>query len=275
VVTLDQGGFARASTWIAAPPPDLADIVEHAFVRRDGALPRPAGPWRIVPDPSANLVVVVRNGPGGRTVGAAVVGARSTYADTDVRDRELTLGLRLRPGALAALAHERAAAFTNRGVAADAVFGAAWRGVADRIGEGDVRAAAAALFALVRARARTGRTDPARALIDAARQADSVDAMARALAMPVRTLHKRTREAIGLAPKRLLRIVRIHRVLESHRRGRGWAALAIRAGFADQSHLVREAQALLGEAPRAWIARGAPGADPFKTPAGSPASVWT
>lgn len=272
MVTLDQGGFARAITWIAAPPPDLADVVEHAFARRDGALPRPAGPWRIVPDPSANLVVVVRNGPGGRTVHAAVVGARSTWADTDVVDRELTLGLRLRPGALAALTHEHAGAFTDRGVAAEAVFGAAWRGAAERIGEGDLPAAAAALFALVRGRTRTGRTDPARALIDAARRADSVEAMARALAMPLRTLHKRTHEAIGLPPKRLLRIVRLHRVLQAHRRGRGWAELAAGAGFADQPHLVREARALLGEAPRAWIARGA---DPFKTPAGSPASVRT
>jgi len=253
MVTLDQGGFARADTWIAAPPPDLAEIIEHAFVRRDTARPAPAGPWRLVPDPSAHLVVVVRGGAGGRTVRGAVVGARSTYADTDLRDRELTLGLRLVPGALAALARDHAEAFTDRGVAAEAVFGAAWRGVAERVGDGDLRTAVTAMLGLVRDHARTERAD--RALIAAARRADSVAAMADGLGMSLRTLHERTRQAIGLAPKRLLRIVRIHRALHGHRRGASWAALAASAGYADQPHLVREVRALLGEPPRAWVAR--------------------
>src|SRR5262245_37417043 len=109
MMTLDQGGFGRVDTEIIPPPPDVAELVEHAFIRRDHAAPRSTRTWRIVPDPSANLVVVVRGAPRGRVLHAALVGPRSTHADIDTSGRLFTLGVRLRPGALSAITGEHAA----------------------------------------------------------------------------------------------------------------------------------------------------------------------
>jgi hypothetical protein len=44
VVTLDQGGRARGRIETVAAPPDLAGVVEHAWIQRD--LGAPGGPWR-------------------------------------------------------------------------------------------------------------------------------------------------------------------------------------------------------------------------------------
>jgi AraC-like DNA-binding protein len=75
-------------------------------------------------------------------------------------------------------------------------------------------------------------------------------------------------DEVGLAPRRLLRIVRLHRVPGAcHLRPR-WADLAADAGYADQHHLVREFRSLLGETPVSWLARRKVGetfADSFKT----------
>jgi len=63
---------------------------------------------------------------------------------------------------------------------------------------------------------------------------------------------------LGLSPKRLLRIERLHRVLANSQGGSvSWAQLAVTCGFADQAHMIREFQELLGESPTAWSSRSA------------------
>lgn len=62
---------------------------------------------------------------------------------------------------------------------------------------------------------------------------------------------------IGLAPKRILRIQRLHRSLALSQQGAcGWAQVASGSGFADQAHMVREFVDLLGESPTVWRQRG-------------------
>jgi AraC-like DNA-binding protein len=63
---------------------------------------------------------------------------------------------------------------------------------------------------------------------------------------------------VGLSPKRALRIARLQRALAGCQRlGAAWVDLAARCGFADQAHMVREFQDLLGESPTTWISRSA------------------
>ena len=251
-MNLDQGGFGSRHTEILAAPPDLVELVESSFIRYD-ALVRPSGRgWRGVPDCSANVVIVLRATASGNRAEAGVVGARSSFADVDVSNRRITIGVRLRPGALSALTRERASAFTDRAFPLADAFGSSWRGLADGLEERDPRAVLQDVLRLLRGSPRA-RASP---LIAAARQASSVAELARALAMPVRTLHERTLETMGLSPKRLLRILRLHRALETYRPSLGWASTAASTGFADQAHLVREARGLLGEPPSRWLERG-------------------
>jgi AraC-like DNA-binding protein len=265
VVRLDQGGLSRRHTKIVPPPADLSDIVESAFILRDEAARRPSTSWRVVPDPSAHVILVLPAANQRRDVRAVVVGARSSFTDIDVSGRRLTLGVRFRPGALAAFARERATSFTDRAFPAEDVLGRAWRSVGERALERDADEALLALLALLdvlrgttRGRRQADRT------IAAVTQMSSVAEAAESVAMPLRTFHARVRETLGLSPKRLMRILRLYRVLETFRTSPGWAAAAADAGFADQPHLVRELRALLGETPGQWLARGA--ADSFKTP---------
>jgi AraC-like DNA-binding protein len=76
-------------------------------------------------------------------------------------------------------------------------------------------------------------------------------------------LRRRCRTAVGLAPKALHRMLRFQGFLAlvqqaiAHGRvpaGGGLALLALRAGYADQSHLTRECVRLTGVSPRVFLA---------------------
>ncbi len=94
--------------------------------------------------------------------------------------------------------------------------------------------------------------------------APTVAALAAATNLCQRALYEYWHDQVGLAPKRALRIVRLHRALWFAHRRRSWSEVAAAAGFADQAHLTREMQALLGEGPSDWAKRGRD-ADLFKT----------
>jgi AraC-like DNA-binding protein len=66
-----------------------------------------------------------------------------------------------------------------------------------------------------------------------------------------RQLQRRFRTAVGMSPKRFVRVVRFARVwqLASMSSHNTWAALAAEHGFADQAHLVREFRSFGAEPP--------------------------
>ncbi len=61
---------------------------------------------------------------------------------------------------------------------------------------------------------------------------------------------------VGLAPRRLSRLLRVERLLEAIDTDRGvtWADLAAQLGWADQSHMIRDFKRHTGSAPSAYIA---------------------
>lgn len=68
-------------------------------------------------------------------------------------------------------------------------------------------------------------------------------------------LAARFRDEIGIGPKAVARIVRINRAIgEARSAAVGWADIAAGCGFADQAHMTREFQALVGVSPTAWQA---------------------
>jgi AraC-like DNA-binding protein len=81
-----------------------------------------------------------------------------------------------------------------------------------------------------------------------------------ALSLPLGVTDRHLRRVIiaetGISPRRFARVQRFHALLRDADRDAnpGWAALAARHGYADQSHLIRELQDLAGVTPAQLIA---------------------
>ena len=90
--------------------------------------------------------------------------------------------------------------------------------------------------------------DPDALLVDQvaqqARIGDDVTAIAAAVGLSTRQLHRRCRDAFGYGAKTLSRILRMTRALDMARAGTTFAAAAAQAGYADQAHLSREVKDL-------------------------------
>jgi AraC-like DNA-binding protein len=97
----------------------------------------------------------------------------------------------------------------------------------------------------------------------AARSARSVAWLGIELGLSERATYSRTIDIAGLTPKRMLRVLRLHRALRHANRGYSWSDVAYCCGYSDQSHLSREFCSLLGEAPVPWQLVAV--ADLFKT----------
>ncbi len=63
------------------------------------------------------------------------------------------------------------------------------------------------------------------------------------------------KDAVGLSPKRFIRIQRFLCVLRRTRKGQPapWARLAVECGYYDQAHLINEFHALAGVSPRVYL----------------------
>lgn len=100
------------------------------------------------------------------------------------------------------------------------------------------------------------RVREALALLARGGDAAHVGAVARALGMSERSLHRELVRWSGLPPKSLARILRMQRCLAAIRAGNAPLALvALRMGYADQAHMTRELKSLAGFAPSQLVPR--------------------
>lgn len=258
MVELDQGGRMADRARLYPPPSGLDHIVEHGFV-----LPTHADQdeeWRIVPDTAAHLLLHVEASGSAMSIRARAVGARSVHGSTSVRDRCYSVGVRLAPGALAALPGHSADELRDRAIP---LQGWPHRGcVETRDAASSAPVPEHLLHALFDWLGRVVEPAPRPdwrisgyvRLLDQSPTLEVASA-ARELGVGVRTLRRVCREAVGLGPKRIARIHRLHRALRLARAGRPGGAVAAAAGYADQPHMVREFGALLGESPGAYLRR--------------------
>ena len=250
MIWLDEGGRQRGVRLIAAPH-ELSAVVEHVWVH--GALPKTE--WRVVPDVSAHVIFSVTRGARGAIAACRVVGARSRFADIDMKGREVTIGARLRPGALSVFVRDDALLLMDRSVPADQIVGGEARAMVERMADASYDVALET-FTQFLAR-RFGLAMPA-VSGDLIRHSNSVADLARTLGLSRRRTYERFSTSVGLSPKTALRIHRLHRALAWLNTGAGAADAAARAGYCDQSHFTRDASRLLGEPPTAWRQRGCP-----------------
>lgn len=83
-----------------------------------------------------------------------------------------------------------------------------------------------------------------------------VGQVARDLGASERTLERRFRRTVGVAPKQFSRVMRLQAALAWQEQAQSlrWSELALDAGFYDQAHLIRETRELFGATPSTLLA---------------------
>ena len=215
----------------------------------------------MLPHPTCSLTVELGSHPRpGMPVGetVAVTGVCTHRFDVEVRGWGRVVGLRFRPGGLAALTGLPASAWTDRSVAASQVLPAglvaalADPGLAQR-GTDWADVAEAGLAALA-----DERPDPRYdLLLDVVTDmlADhallTVADVAQRHGVTVRTLQRMFTHYVGVGPKWVLARYRLHDAVADL--DAGWAGtltdLAVRYGWYDQAHFTRDFTALVGVTP--------------------------
>jgi AraC-like DNA-binding protein len=249
----------------------LRDIVECVWMLEAPAMAGPVKPDVIVPDGCPELVVQLgdpfeRLTPGGAKAQPAAFLAGPLNAPWQIRPTGSvrTVGVRFRPGGLARLTSAPLGLFADREVPLEAVLGARASELTDRVASASGLTQVAAevcdvLCGLVRPRS-SPRTDLLVAHVLGARGQVGIDELAREAGLSPRHVQRLFLRDVGLAPKRLARIVRVQEVLRRVAAGgAGWVDLALDCGFADQSHLTREFASLTGESPARWFDAPGPG----------------
>jgi AraC-like DNA-binding protein len=239
-------GSARSYVEIA-PPRSLAPFVECFWVHRIEGPPPPEG-RRLLPDGRANMVWLAQ-------VGVRVAGPASTYLEPPGLERMLAFGVRMRPGAVPGLLRLEASEITDMHIHLDALDPQLSRRIDARLAAAaDARSAVVGLAAeLQRALADAPAPDPAvRAAVAALDDPRATVAVAADRAhLSERELQRRFVRDVGFAPKTLHRVLRFQRFMDQLQLPRvELAGAAALAGYADQSHLSREARRLSGLSPR-------------------------
>ncbi len=163
-------------------------------------------------------------------------------------------GVRVRPGAAAAVLGRDVRGFLDARVPASGVWGDDARRLEERLeGAGDPSALMGAWLA---ERRPAEAPDPLVAAVAARLEGDPgarVQLIAAEVAIGERQLRRRVAAAVGYGPKRLARVLRMQRALRlrAERPEIGWAGVAAAAGYADQPHLVEDVRALAGVTPTA------------------------
>ncbi|HMF69427.1 MAG TPA: AraC family transcriptional regulator [Phyllobacterium sp.] len=81
----------------------------------------------------------------------------------------------------------------------------------------------------------------------------SVWRLASKLDISERHLSRSFQAMFGTSPKRFARIARVEKVLAARRGGSAWADIAYACGFADQAHMIRDFNDIVGQSPRDFL----------------------
>ena len=210
-----------------------------------------------LPHPATNIAV---------EAGAVeVYGPRRTFFEKRLRGRGRVLAARLRPGALRCIVGDSEAELVDRTTPIRALIDDAWHVAlcnladVDDEDDGDVDDFEAILHELLPAVVddRIARAEAAVQTIEADPAIATVEELARRLDTPRRTLQRLFSEWVGLSVKTVIRRYRLQEAAARAESGTDidWARLAIVLGYYDQSHLIRDFRATLGDPPERFARR--------------------
>jgi AraC-like DNA-binding protein len=244
------------------PSPELAPWVAcYWAIQADDA---PLVPNRVLPDGCADFIVGIRNDPT-----PMVVGTMQSAIVIPTAGRVDLFGIRFRPGSALPLVRTPLRELTDQSVPLEALWGRDADQIADvAVPVSPAERAARAEQLLLRRLAvwvRSPGGDEAMvaqavSLLRRARGGAGISQVAAALGVGERRLERAFARSVGLSPKALGRVLRFRRAVrvlalgQDGERRQSWAALAFAAGYADQSHLIREFKKLAGLTPARYVA---------------------
>lgn len=172
-------------------------------------------------------------------------------------------GVRLRPGIARAVLGVPVHELRDRRVALDEILpGADARRTAQRLADSAPARRSGALLELIHARLRASEgSGSAPRMTTVIEAADGMAELADTLSITPRQLHRRSLDAFGYGPATLRSVLRLQRFLALRKAhpSVSLALLAAQAGYADQSHLVRDSRRFSGMTPSELV--GAPQGD--------------
>jgi AraC-like DNA-binding protein len=251
----------------ARPSAQLRGCVECFWFLSDDAAPAPRETERIVPDGCSELILHVgepfeRVTARGfeRQTGAFHVGQLPHFILLRPARRIDTIGVRFRPAGARRFFREPADRLAGQFIALEDLWGSDARRLLARLQEASGRAER--LRIVENALLAAFRDDVPDAVVaetcewilrNAGRV--SVREAARNVRLSERSLERRFRNELGLAPKVFARIVRLQGVLRAVGRCEqpDWADIAADCSYFDQPHLIREFRALTGETPTEFV----------------------
>lgn len=227
------------------PPPALAERVD-AFWRHDGA----AREFRVVPDGCMDFWFDLESGR------ARVIGTMTEAAHVVAPAGSRYFGVRFRSGVAARYVTESMHAFVDTDAPLEDVTHAARFGLVERLvnapSDAERVAQVASFLASPHARVRPTDHRVSRAVHQLRTRTAPlrIATLAAELGLGERQLERLFSERVGIGPKQFARIARLERALALMGSPlRGQAVLAARAGYADESHLIREFRRLTGATP--------------------------
>jgi AraC-like DNA-binding protein len=243
-----------------AAVPALRELASSVWVQQVG---RDAAPHvhRHVPNGAVELVCRVGSAP-------QVIGPLTEPLLEVLEPGTTVVGVRFVPGAFPAVTGQPASELVGLVLDAEELWGRSAAALGEAVGTAPSPQEALAAVQL-HVHERAGAGEPPDPLVSEAVRSlmpwrtTDVTSLTASLFISETQLRRRCRAAVGLAPKALHRMLRFQGFLalvqQAIAQARaptddGLARLALRAGYADQSHLTRECVRLTGVPPRAFLA---------------------
>ncbi len=227
------------------PPPALRGCVD-AFWQHDGT----DSELRVLPDGCMDFVFDLERGTG------RVIGAMTEAALVRIPRGARLFGVRFLPGALAPYLIHAASELVDADAPLEDVTPAPWRALAERIADARDQGTRHRLLGKLLLGSSTRSRAPDRRVRHAVQRLrtepgrGAVRGVALELGLSERQLERVFATHVGIGPKVFARVARLERAL-SLLGGiqRGQATLAAAAGYADESHLIREFRVLARATP--------------------------
>ena len=208
--------------------------------------PAPVPEHRVPPDGCVDIVY-------DRAQGLRAIGAMTVEQHFDFPDGAATTGIRFRPGMAGTFLGISPAELTD----ASADLSDLWSRRAKELERqlDDARSIRDAMRLLITGvHAPEAPPNPVQQAIDALERTHGnadLDLLARQANLSPRHFRRRCLEESGLAPKHLARVLRFRHACNIARRraGKDWPAIALDAGYYDQSHFIRDFREFTGKSP--------------------------